>query len=110
VGDPSPAARLDGALTDGRPLNDGDRRFFEARTGSDLSAVRVHDNPQAATAARGISARAFTWGSGIGFAAGAYRRGTPAGRNLLAHELAHVVLGHSAVRAGGSPGHAGSGG
>jgi hypothetical protein len=91
-------ARPGVALTGGQPLNDGDRRFFEARTSADLSAVRVYDNAAAAAAASGISALAFTWGSDIGFTAGAYQPGTPAGRSLLAHELAHVVLGHSAVR------------
>lgn len=58
----------------------------------------MYDNAAAAATARGISALAFAWGGDIGFAAGAYRPGTPAGRSLLAHELAHVVLGHSAVR------------
>jgi len=38
-----------------------------------------------------LGARAFALGSTIGFAPGAYAPETPAGRRLLAHELAHVA-------------------
>ena len=86
------------ALTGGSPLAPDDRSFFEARSGLDLSGVRVHADALTGEAARGIGALAFTRGSAIGFAAGQYQPGTPSGRNLLAHELAHVVLGHSGVR------------
>ncbi|MDQ4048465.1 MAG: DUF4157 domain-containing protein, partial [Actinomycetota bacterium] len=34
---------------------------------------------------------AFTVGSDVFFAAGEYRPGTPAGDELIAHELTHVV-------------------
>ncbi|MDH3403175.1 MAG: DUF4157 domain-containing protein, partial [Acidobacteriota bacterium] len=43
------------------------------------------------TAARAVSARAYTLGSDVVFRAGAYRPGTADGRHLLAHELTHVV-------------------
>jgi hypothetical protein len=98
AGAPTSVAPRDLALSGGQPLSHGDRRFFEARTGADLSGVRLHDNTGTAAAARQIGALAFTRGSDIGFAAGAYRRDNPTGRSLLAHELAHVVLGHSAIR------------
>lgn len=86
------------ALTGGAPLTTPDRRFFEAHSGLDLSGVRVHHDAATGDAARGIGALAFTRGSAIGFAAGQYQPGTPGGRNLLAHELANVVLGHSGIR------------
>ncbi len=67
-----------------------ERRFFESRPGRDLSEVRLHTNGDAVGAAASIHARAFTLGEDIVFGKGEYRPGTPEGRKLLAHELAHV--------------------
>lgn len=54
----------------------------------DFSSVRVHvDDP----GAQQLGARAWTRGSEIGFAPGAYRPHHPEGRALLAHELAHHI-------------------
>jgi hypothetical protein len=78
-----------------RRLGESDRAFFESRYQADLSRVRIHDNPRAAESAAQINARAFSLGSSIAFGAGEYRPATPEGKQLLAHELAHVVLGHS---------------
>ncbi len=57
----------------------------------DLSRVRVYADARAATAARAVGADAFTVGSDIVFGAGRYAPGSSAGRQLLAHELTHVV-------------------
>ncbi|KAB8141124.1 DUF4157 domain-containing protein [Chloroflexia bacterium SDU3-3] len=85
----------------GLPLPAGDLRFFEQRMGADFSQVRIHTGDAAALAARQLSARAFTVGGDIAFDHGEYRPGTSAGRELLAHELAHVVQqGRAAVRVG----------
>jgi hypothetical protein len=59
--------------------------------GVDFSRVREHTDTQTARLAKAIKARAFTVGHNIAFGAGAYSPGTTSGRNLLAHELAHVV-------------------
>jgi uncharacterized protein YcfJ len=64
---------------------------MEPRFGRDFSLVRVHTDGDAAESARALSARAFTAGPDVVFATGGYSPGTPAGRNLIAHELAHVV-------------------
>src|SRR4051794_1849622 len=64
---------------------------FGRRLGRDLSGVRVHTDGAAAAAAGSVRAEAYTLGSHIVFAAGAYRPETPPGRRLLAHELAHVL-------------------
>jgi len=45
----------------------------------------------AAASAGSLSAQAYTLGSHVVFGAGQYQPHTPAGRRLLAHELAHVV-------------------
>ncbi len=75
----------------GRPLGAGERAYFEPRLGRDLADVRVHDDAAAARSADAISARAYTHGRDVVFAAGEYRPATGEGRWLLAHELAHVV-------------------
>ena len=75
----------------GRPLDEPTRRYFERRFGRDFSDVRVHTGPQAAEKARAVGAVAFTVGSNIAFDEGQYDPAGERGRNLLAHELAHVV-------------------
>jgi hypothetical protein len=80
----------------GQLLDAATRTFMESRLGHDFSHVRVHANAEAAAAARAVHAQAFTVGREVVFAAGQYAPGTSAGRQLLAHELAHVVQqGHS---------------
>lgn len=58
---------------------------------ADFSAVRVHNNTEASVLNQSLNARAFTTGKDIYFRQGEYRPGTSAGRELLAHELTHVV-------------------
>lgn len=82
------------ALSPGRPLAKAEKAFFEPRFGHDLSSVRLHDDAGADRAARGIDARAFTYGNDIAFAQGERHKG---GRALLAHELAHVAQEANAV-------------
>jgi hypothetical protein len=62
-----------------------------ATSGHDFSRVRVHTDAKAAASARAINARAYTFGADVVFGAGEYAPHTPAGRRLLAHELAHVA-------------------
>lgn len=68
--------------------------------GDSLTDVRVHADAAAAALARSVSARAFTVGSDIFFGAGEYQPATPAGRELLTHELVHVAQQRDAPRAG----------
>lgn len=75
----------------GSPLERGDRKFMERRFGHDFSRVRVHADSTAASLARGASAQAYTVGHNVVFGSGQYQPGSPSGRQLLAHELAHVV-------------------
>ncbi len=91
AGAEAPGAVHEVLSTSGRPLGTADRAFFEPRFGRDFSAVRVHDDDAAARSARSIGARAWTVGSRIAFAQGAFVPGEATGRRLLAHELAHVA-------------------
>jgi hypothetical protein len=75
----------------GSPLDSNVRSRMESFFGHDFSRVRVQAGPAAAGLAASLSARAFTLGSDIAFAAGEYHPGTPVGDKLLTHELAHVV-------------------
>lgn len=79
----------------GRPLPEPVRRWAEARTGVDLSSVRVHDSPPAQAQADALGASAYTsgrdivLGSDVGTTEQAYA--TDQGRRTLAHELGHVL-------------------
>ena len=88
------------------------RRFFEPRLGHNFAGVRIHADAGADASARALHARAYTLGEDIVFARGCYAPGTPQGRALLAHELAHVAqqsrgLGRGIQRAPGDPTDAG---
>jgi len=75
----------------GRTLPPSLRSSMESMLAADLSRVRLHVGPGPASLAQSLQARAFTVGSDVFFGRAAWRPGLPAGRALLAHELAHVV-------------------
>ncbi|WP_224362372.1 eCIS core domain-containing protein [Hyalangium versicolor] len=92
---PEPALDTEAAISaaerGGMPLPGPLRSHFEPRFGRDFGQVRVHVGGEAAEAARGVQARAYTIGRDIVFGAGQYQPDSEAGRRLLAHELTHVV-------------------
>lgn len=75
----------------GQPLDAAARAYFEPRFGHDFSRVRIHNDTVAHQAATAVNAQAFTVGSKLVFAAGRYAPQTQQGKQLLAHELTHVV-------------------
>lgn len=75
----------------GKSLPMSERSFFEQCFGYDFSPVRVHDNPAAHEIADSIGARACTYGNRIIFGRDIYSTNTTSGRQLIAHELTHVV-------------------
>ncbi|MDE2154830.1 MAG: DUF4157 domain-containing protein [Xanthomonadaceae bacterium] len=75
----------------GQPLDTATRAFMEPRFGFDFSAVRVHDTAPAAASAGDVGAAAYTVGRNIVFGAGRYAPSTHAGKEILAHELTHVI-------------------
>lgn len=75
----------------GKPLDAQIGRTMGRRLGHDFSRVRVHDDSQAHASAQEIAARAYTVGNDVVFAAGQYSPQSQEGRQLLAHELVHVV-------------------
>ena len=75
----------------GRGLNPTEKNYYEPRFGRDFSHVRLHDGARAADIADAVRARAFTVGNHIVFNRGELSMSSNAGRQLLAHELTHVV-------------------
>ena len=75
----------------GRSMSSESLAFFEPRLGHDFSAVRIHTHAAAAALARKLNARAFTFGTDIGFADGKYQPVSTSGQRLMAHELTHVI-------------------
>ncbi|HKG25413.1 MAG TPA: DUF4157 domain-containing protein, partial [Thermomicrobiales bacterium] len=87
-------------LGPGEPLAGNTGAAIGGVFGQDFSDVRIHRDGMADTLASGLSARAFTVGSHIAFAAGEHQPGTPVGDALIAHELAHVAQQHQGAAAG----------
>ncbi|HXU72263.1 MAG TPA: DUF4157 domain-containing protein, partial [Polyangia bacterium] len=82
------ADRLNG---NGKVLPSSLRAELESRLGASFGDVRVHDDPEAASQARRLGARAFTQGQDVFFGDGKYDPSSPDGRRLIAHELTHVA-------------------
>ena len=75
----------------GQALDSGVRAQMEAAFGADFGGVRAHADAGADMLNRALSARAFTVGQDIFFKQGEYSPASRHGRELLAHELTHVV-------------------
>lgn len=71
----------------GQPLPDDVRQLMESIFRTSFHDVRVHTGPHVQT----LGATAYTQGAHVHFAPGRYDPHSPRGRQLLAHELAHVV-------------------
>jgi hypothetical protein len=75
----------------GQPLDGGTRDFMESRFGYDFSRVQIHNDPSAHRSSEDINALAYTHGNHVVFGEGQYQPNTNTGKQLLAHELTHVV-------------------
>jgi hypothetical protein len=89
---------LDGyisGLSGGQSLPNELRNFYEPRFGCDFSNAKLHTDSAAAKSASSINALAYTTGNNIVFNSGQYDPASTKGRQLLAHELTHIVQQHS---------------
>jgi hypothetical protein len=75
----------------GLPLDAATRAFMESHFGHDFSNVRVHIDARAAGSAQAVDALAYTVGHNIVFGSGQYAPHTREGKQLLTHELTHVL-------------------
>ena len=98
----APAIVDDVLRAPGQPLDSESRSFMESRFGYDFSGVRIHSDEQAHRSAEATAAEAYTVGRDIVFASGRYSPHTAAGKELLAHELTHVVQQQSAAPTSGA--------
>jgi hypothetical protein len=88
---PELAGRIQARRGGGTPLDAGTRARMETAFGASFADVGIHTDGEADHLNRSISAVAFTTGSDIFFRQGSYEPTTATGRQLLAHELTHVV-------------------
>ncbi len=75
----------------GHVLDHEVRAQMESAFNADFSSVRVHTDAKADRLNRQLNARAFATGKDLFFRQSAYSPGSSSGRELLAHELTHVL-------------------
>lgn len=79
------------ARGNGSPLGEGVRAPMESAFGADFGGVNIHTGKEADSLNQSLQARAFTTGKDIFFRQGEYNPESSGGKELLAHELTHVV-------------------
>jgi hypothetical protein len=77
--------------TFGQPMSGDVLSFMEERFGCDFSGVQIHNDSLAHQSSADINAKAYTHQNHIVFGAGEYQPDTNSGKQLLAHELTHVI-------------------
>ncbi len=85
------AQRVEQERGSGHSLDEATQQEVGRALGRDLSDVRVHTDAEADRLNRDLDAQAFTAGRDVFFREGKYAPHTTAGKELLAHELTHVV-------------------
>jgi hypothetical protein len=75
----------------GQPLEERVQAQMSQSLGHDFSGVRVHTDAEADGLNRQLQAKAFTTGQDIFFKQGTYNPSSSGGRELLTHELTHVI-------------------
>jgi Domain of unknown function (DUF4157) len=98
---PEVEAGIEQARGGGQPLDRTLQRQMESAFGSNFSGVRVHTDTNAHSLNEALSARAFTTGQDIFFRQGEYNPGSSGGKELVAHELTHVVQQSGEIQARG---------
>jgi hypothetical protein len=92
VGPPTAGEVADAARTgSGERLPGALAAELESATGRSLDHVRIHRDAAAGAVAADLAATAFTYGSDIFFAAGAYDPTSQTGRAVIAHEVLHTL-------------------
>jgi pimeloyl-ACP methyl ester carboxylesterase len=82
----------------GEPLAGDVRAPMEQAFGADFSGVKVHTGSESDQLNSSIGAKAFTTGQDMFFGQGQYNPGSSSGKELVAHELTHVVQQSGQVR------------
>lgn len=85
------SAGLTAATRGGRPLTGSARGELERGFGRSLSAMRIHDDPQAHALTRSFGARALSVDNHLFFGARQYDPASRYGKQVLSHEIAHAL-------------------
>ncbi|GAB1421013.1 hypothetical protein MASR2M15_11450 [Anaerolineales bacterium] len=88
---PDIEAGIESSRGGGQSMPSNVQSQMESAFGADFGQVRIHSDSQSDQLSRSISAKAFTTGQDIFFRQDAYEPGSSGGKELLAHELTHVV-------------------
>lgn len=75
----------------GQPLDTHTRNFMESRFGYDFADVQIHNDSSAFQSCSEINALAYTNHNHIVFGKNQFQPDTNSGKQLLAHELTHVI-------------------
>lgn len=75
----------------GEALDEPTESFMSSRMGSDFRSVKIHTDNDAVQLSSALNAKAFTVGNDIYFNQGQFQPNSTQGKQLLAHELTHVV-------------------
>lgn len=75
----------------GQALDGQSRQYMESHFGHNFDSVRIHTDNRAAQSAQDIQANAYTVGQNVVFADNQFQPNTASGKQLLAHELSHVI-------------------
>ena len=97
---PDVADAIGAARGSGSSLPADVREQVSPHVGDPLDDVKLHTDSNADQLARSVSARAFTTGTDVFFAAGEYQPSSTSGRELIAHELTHVAQQRGAPTSG----------
>jgi hypothetical protein len=101
--DDATAERINNQRGGGQALDSSIQAQLGAKTGQDFMDVRVHTSQESDNLNRQLNAKAFTTGNDIFFREGQYDPNSSSGKELITHELTHVVQQKSGrVKGGGN--------
>lgn len=85
------SSRIESSAGKGKSLPKRTLSEMNSSFGVDFSNVYIHTDTEAISMNRELGAQAFTHGNDIYFNSGMYNTDSSGGRQLLAHELTHVI-------------------
>jgi Domain of unknown function (DUF4157) len=88
---PKLSSKIESASGKGKTLPRNTLAEMNNSFGVDFSKVNIHTDSESAQMNKELGAQAFTHGNDIYFNSGKYNSNTAEGKQLLAHELTHVV-------------------
>ena len=91
VASPQVSSKVEKSTGKGNKLSRNTLSVMNQSFGADFSNVHIHTDNEAVLLNKELGAQAFTYGSDIYFNNGKYNTDTVDGRQLLAHELTHVI-------------------